>query len=241
MSDDGDTCHLPNCPWPRVTMTLCRYHAERFACARADQATAPGPAPGRPRRARVSRVVITLTTAELVSRKLGEVMSQRIRRKAVNVAGASARKELPALIAETYHTTRAGVGARGKAASPGAEDPIYRLLLNRRIRIAAPSRRRPQVHGEAWRAHRPAEAEAGRQDDLSPGDQGRGPGRIHPAREQVSGPQGAAPGWRADIPAAWRDRQAPRPDRRRPGRSARSRDGSPPEGAMTPGPVVTQW
>ena len=26
MSDDGK-CHLPNCPHPRVTMTLCAWHA----------------------------------------------------------------------------------------------------------------------------------------------------------------------------------------------------------------------
>ena len=84
----------------------------------------------------MTRVVITADHAELIARKLGEVASQRVRRKAVNEAGKSARKELPELIASTYHTSKAGVGARGKAAAPGAEDPIYRLLLNRSIRIA---------------------------------------------------------------------------------------------------------
>ena len=84
----------------------------------------------------MSRVTITADHSELIARKLGEVMSQRVRRRAVNAAGKSARKELPELIASTYHTTKAGVGARGKAAQPGAADPIYRLLLNRSIRIA---------------------------------------------------------------------------------------------------------
>ena len=29
MSDD-ETCHLPSCPHPRVTETLCEWHAERL-------------------------------------------------------------------------------------------------------------------------------------------------------------------------------------------------------------------
>ena len=84
----------------------------------------------------MTRVVITADHSELIARKLGEVASQRVRRKAVNEAGKGARKELPELIASAYHTSKAGVGAKGKAAAPGAEDPIYRLILNRRIRIA---------------------------------------------------------------------------------------------------------
>lgn len=27
MSDDPDTCHLPNCDAPLVTATLCEWHA----------------------------------------------------------------------------------------------------------------------------------------------------------------------------------------------------------------------
>ena len=84
----------------------------------------------------MSRVTITADHAELIARKLGEVASKRVRRKAVNEAGKGARKELPELIAAAYHTTKAAAGAKGKAAAPGAEDPIYRLILNRRIRIA---------------------------------------------------------------------------------------------------------
>ena len=30
MSDDDGTCQLPNCDKPRVTMTLCRWHADRL-------------------------------------------------------------------------------------------------------------------------------------------------------------------------------------------------------------------
>ena len=84
----------------------------------------------------MSRVTITADHAELIARKLSEAASQRVRRRAVNAAGKSARKELPGLIAGVFHSTKTGVGARGKAAQPGAGDPIYRLILNRRIRIA---------------------------------------------------------------------------------------------------------
>ena len=83
----------------------------------------------------MTRVVITADHAELINRKLGEVASKRVRRRAVNEAGASARRELPALIAAVYHTSKSAVGARGKAAAPGAENPTYTLRLNRRVRL----------------------------------------------------------------------------------------------------------
>ena len=66
---------------------------------------------------------------------LGRIMAARVRRKAVNEAGATARRDLSALIADTYRTSKAGVGARGKAAGPGATNPIYVLRVNRRIRL----------------------------------------------------------------------------------------------------------
>ena len=66
---------------------------------------------------------------------LGRVMAARVRRKAVNEAGATARRDLSALIADTYRTSKAGVGARGKAAGPGSTDPIYVLRVGRRIRL----------------------------------------------------------------------------------------------------------
>ena len=30
MSDDPGTCHLPNCDAPRVSMTLCQWHAAKL-------------------------------------------------------------------------------------------------------------------------------------------------------------------------------------------------------------------
>ena len=84
----------------------------------------------------MSRVTITAIDAELLARKIGGAAAARVRRKAVNEAGKGARKDLPPLIAEAYSTSRAGVGAKGRAASPGSEDPIYTLRLNRKIRLA---------------------------------------------------------------------------------------------------------
>ncbi|MDD9991486.1 MAG: hypothetical protein OXP75_06785 [Rhodospirillales bacterium] len=86
----------------------------------------------------MSSVQIVGDHAEVVSRKLAQVWQARVARKAVTAAGSAARKDLPALIAEVYSTSKGAVGARGKAPSPGAElDAIaYRLTMNRRIRIA---------------------------------------------------------------------------------------------------------
>ena len=79
---------------------------------------------------------ITVTTDwDEVARRLGAAMSSRVRRKAVNTAGSKARRDIPALLAEIYSTSKAAVGARGKAAGPGAADPAYRLRLNRQIRL----------------------------------------------------------------------------------------------------------
>lgn len=66
---------------------------------------------------------------------LGRVMAARVRRKAVNEAGSKARRDIPALLASIYSTTKAGIGAKAKAAGPGSTDPIYTLRLNRRIRL----------------------------------------------------------------------------------------------------------
>ena len=66
---------------------------------------------------------------------LGRVMAARTRRRAVNEAGSKARRDIPALLAEIYSTSKSAVGARGKAAGPGSTDPVYTLRLNRRIRL----------------------------------------------------------------------------------------------------------
>ena len=82
----------------------------------------------------MSRVEVK-TDWELIAKQIGAAMSQRMRRKAVNTAGASARKDLIPMLAEVYSTSRAGLGARAKAAVPGSEDPVYTLRMNRQIRL----------------------------------------------------------------------------------------------------------
>lgn len=82
------------------------------------------------------RVEITAPEAELIAARLKRAAETRVRRKAVNRAGSEARRDLPAILAEIYGTTRPGIGPRGKAASPGAEDPAYVLRINRKVKVA---------------------------------------------------------------------------------------------------------
>ena len=174
----------------------------------------------------MSRVTITADHAELIARKLGEVASARVRRRAVNEAGKSARKELPELIASTYHTSKAGVGARGKAAAPGAEDPIYRLLLNRSIRIARLKASARQFKAPRGRRTGLLKLKQGAKTSRFRVEKGAGPWRIPPSRKPLPRTQGAALGRRADIAAKRPHHQAaPRADRRRPGRRARLGNG----------------
>ena len=128
----------------------------------------------------MSRVTITADHAELIARKLGEVASRRVRRKAVNEAGKAARKDLPELIAAAYHTTKTGVGAKGRAAAPGAEDPDLHVDPQSANQDREAQGERSPVQGEARPADRPAEAQARRQDVSLPSGEGRGPWRIHP-------------------------------------------------------------
>ena len=168
-------------------------------------------------RSRMTRVVITGDHAELIARKLGEVASQRVRRRAVNEAGKSARAELPELLAAVYHTTKTGSRRQG----PGSGARRRRSGLSADPQSAnqdrAPEGRRPPVRSEAWPAHRPAEAQASLQaDTLSRGER-LGQGRIRAPRKPLSRSQGAAPGRRADIAIAGPGHQAaPGANRRRP-------------------------
>lgn len=81
------------------------------------------------------RIEITADEANLIAARLGRTMELRTRRKAVNEAGASARRDLVPMLAALYSTSRAGIGGRGKAAAPGSDDPRYVLRVNRQIRL----------------------------------------------------------------------------------------------------------
>ena len=70
-----------------------------------------------------------------VAKRIGAAASSRVRRRAVNTAGSEARKDLLPMLAEIYSTSRAGLGAKAKAAAPGSDDPIYTLRMNRQIRL----------------------------------------------------------------------------------------------------------
>ena len=97
---------------------------------------------------------ITADEADLIARKLGELAEARVRRKAVTDAGSKARRELPGIVASIYNTSKAALEAKGQAPPPGAADPLYRLRMNRHIRIAklkASSRRFKGRKGGAGR------------------------------------------------------------------------------------------
>ena len=82
----------------------------------------------------MSQVTVTTDWEEIAAR-IGAAMSSKVRRRAVNTAGAAARKDLLPMLADIYSTSKAGLGAKAKAAAPGAEDPAYTIRLNRRIRL----------------------------------------------------------------------------------------------------------
>ena len=80
--------------------------------------------------------VITVTTDwDEVAKRLGAAASSRVRRRAVNRVGAAARKDILPMLAGIYSTSKAGLGAKAKAAGPGSTDPIYVLRMNRQIRL----------------------------------------------------------------------------------------------------------
>ena len=87
----------------------------------------------------MSRIEITADRRllENAARALGQKRLERAARKGVTAAGSSARRDLPALLAEIYSTSRAGLEPRGKAPQPGAAlDRIaYRLNMRRQIRL----------------------------------------------------------------------------------------------------------
>ena len=87
----------------------------------------------------MSRIEITADRRELenMARALGAKRLERAARRGVTAAGSAARKELPALLAAVYQTSRAGLEPRGKAPQPGAAlDRIaYRLAMRRRIKL----------------------------------------------------------------------------------------------------------
>ena len=79
---------------------------------------------------------ITVTTDwDEVAKRLGAAASSRVRRRAVNRVGAAARKDILPMLADIYSTSKAGLGAKAKAAGPGSTDPIYVLRMNRQIRL----------------------------------------------------------------------------------------------------------
>ena len=99
----------------------------------------------------MSRVVVSSPDAERIARQFSDLISakglQRIRRVAVNRIGAGLRKDARAIAPPLFGTTAAALAVQGKAASPGAAEPEYKL----RMAVSIPISRLKAAHRKARR------------------------------------------------------------------------------------------
>ena len=81
----------------------------------------------------MARIEITSKDAERIARSFNDLIGpnglQRIRRKAVNEEGAKLRKSARSIAPVLYGTAAANLKIQGKAASPGSDNPAYRLRM----------------------------------------------------------------------------------------------------------------
>ena len=85
-------------------------------------------------------IVISSRDAERIARSFNDLIGpkglDRIRRKAVNEAGATVRKQTRSLAGVVFGTSAAALMVRGQAARPGSTDPAYKLKMASKIPIA---------------------------------------------------------------------------------------------------------
>ena len=88
----------------------------------------------------MSLITITSKDAEKLAKSFAGLVGpkgmDRIRRVAVNRVGAGLRKETRSIAPSIYGTSAAALMVRGRAATPGSSDPIYRLRMARSIPIS---------------------------------------------------------------------------------------------------------
>ena len=96
----------------------------------------------------MARTEITSPDAERIAKSFNDLIGprglDRIRRKAVNEIGSGLRKGMKAVAPALYGTTAAALQIQGRAASPGSENPEYRLLMARSFpvgKLRAPLRK----------------------------------------------------------------------------------------------------
>ena len=88
----------------------------------------------------MSKITVTSKDAERIAKSLkgliGPAGLNRIRRKAVNAVGSKVRKETRSLAGSVFGTSAAALSVKAKAASPGSDNPAYRLWMARKIPVA---------------------------------------------------------------------------------------------------------
>ena len=77
--------------------------------------------------------------AERIARSFNDLVGpkglDRIRRKAVNAVGSKVRKQTRIIGPAVIGTSAAALSVQGKAASPGSDNPTYRLRMARKIPV----------------------------------------------------------------------------------------------------------
>ena len=88
----------------------------------------------------MARITISSPDAERIARSFNDLIGPRgldaIRRRAVNKTGSDIRKETRIVGPQIIGTSAAALMVQGKAASPGSDNPTYRLRMARRVPVA---------------------------------------------------------------------------------------------------------
>ena len=104
----------------------------------------------------MTRLTITSRDAERIAKSFSGLIGPRglnaIRRRAVNAVGSKLRKETRSLAGVVFGTSAAALGVKAKAASPGSDNPAYRLWMAHKIpvnRLKAKHRKITRSSGRA--------------------------------------------------------------------------------------------
>ena len=88
----------------------------------------------------MTRIVISSRDAERIAQQFSDLVSpkglQAIERRAVNKIGSELRKDARGIAPAIFGTTLAALTIQGKAASPGSNNPEYRLRMASSIPIS---------------------------------------------------------------------------------------------------------
>ncbi len=88
----------------------------------------------------MSRITISSSDAEKLAKSFNDLIGpkglDRIRRKSVNAVGADIRKKTRIIGPVIYSTSATALKVQGKAASPGTDNPAYRLSMATTIPVS---------------------------------------------------------------------------------------------------------